>query len=101
MARALIDACRGAGSVLMYSSFERVRIRRLVEDVPELADELLELEGRLVALEPIVRNHVYHPGFGGSFSIKEVLPALVPELPYEALAVKDGKVASELLNRML
>ena len=101
IARALIEACRGAGSVLMYSSFERVRIRRLAEDVPELADELLELGGRLVDLEPIVRNHVYHPGFGGSFSLKEVLPALIAELSYDDLEVNDGQVASVLLNRML
>ena len=101
VARALVAACRGAGSVLMYTSFERVRIRKLAEDVPELADELRELDGRLVDLEPIVRNHVYHPDFGGSFSIKEILPALVPELSYDELEVNDGQVASALLHRML
>jgi hypothetical protein len=44
---------------------------------------------------------VYHPDFGGSFSIKEILPALVPELSYDELEVNDGQVASALLHRML
>ncbi len=101
IARALVAACRGAGSVLTYSSFERARIRTLAEHVPELSQDLRELDARLVDLEPIVRSHVYHPDFVGSFSIKEVLPALVPELSYDHLAVNDGQVASVLLNRML
>lgn len=101
IARALVAACRGARSVLTYSSFERARIRALAEAVPEVAAELRALEARLVDLEPIVRNHVYHPAFGGSFSIKDVLPALVPELSYDDLAVNDGQVASALLSRML
>jgi len=44
---------------------------------------------------------VYHPDFGGSFSIKDVLPALVPELSYRGLAINDGKWASAELYRLL
>ena len=54
-----------------------------------------------VDLAGVVRRHVYHPAFGGSFSLKDVLPALVPELTYDDLEVNDGGVASALLNRML
>ena len=36
----------------------------------------------------------YHPRFGGSFSIKRVLPALVPELGYDDLAIADGQTAA-------
>ncbi|HEU5260186.1 MAG TPA: DUF2779 domain-containing protein [Gemmatimonadales bacterium] len=101
IAAALVEACRGANAVLTYTGFERVQIRRLAAAVPALAAELQDLEGRLVDLAKIVREHVYHPAFGGSFSLKEVLPALVPELTYDDLAVNDGNVASALLNRML
>jgi hypothetical protein len=41
-------------------------------------------------LLPVVRNHVYHPRFGGSFSLKYVLPALVPDMTYEGMEVADG-----------
>jgi hypothetical protein len=48
-----------------------------------------------------VRNHIYHPDFGGSFSLKRVLPALVPELRYDALEIADGQAASLELGRLL
>jgi len=44
---------------------------------------------------------VYHPDFGGSFGLKSVLPALVPELSYDALAIADGATASLELERLL
>ena len=47
------------------------------------------------------RNHVYHPDFGGSFSLKSVLPALVPELRYDGMAIADGGTASLELERLL
>ena len=56
---------------------------------------------RLVDLLPIVRNHVYHPDFGGSFSLKRVLPALVPGASYDDLAIADGQAASLELARLL
>jgi hypothetical protein len=51
-------------------------------------------------LLPVIRNHIYHPKFAGSYSIKNVLPALVPELSCQGMAVADGQqagVAWELL----
>jgi len=101
IAAALLAACRDAKTVLMYTPFERTQIRKLAVAVPELRDQLLALDSRLVDLASIVRAHVYHPLFHGSFSIKDVLPALVPELCYDDLAVQDGQVASALLKRML
>jgi predicted Zn-dependent protease len=41
----------------------------------------------------VVRDHVYHPKFAGSYSIKNVLPALVPEMSYEGMAVSNGQDA--------
>jgi len=44
-------------------------------------------------LLPVVRNHVYHPKFAGSYSLKAVLPALVPEMTYEGMIVANGQDA--------
>lgn len=52
-------------------------------------------------VSPIVRDHVYHPDFGGSFSIKKVLPALVPGRGYDDLAIRDGGTASSKLEVLL
>jgi hypothetical protein len=49
---------------------------------------------RIVDLLPLIRDHVYDPEFHGSFSLKSVLPALVPELGYDDLETKDGGLAS-------
>jgi hypothetical protein len=51
------------------------------------------IQRRLWDLLPVIRNHVYHPAFRGSFSLKAVLPALVPEMTYESMEVANGQDA--------
>jgi predicted RecB family nuclease len=102
LAEALVAACGGAKKVVAYyASFERDCIRHLKAAVPRLARELERIEGRLVDLLPAVRNHVYHPDFGGSFSIKKTLPALVPGLSYGDLKIADGETATVELVRLM
>jgi len=101
LARALVEACRGAKQVLMYTSFERTQIDTLIRLVPDLASELEELKGRLFDLWRIVKAYVYHPDFQGSLGIKAVLPALVPDLGYDDLAIQEGMDASVEIARML
>jgi hypothetical protein len=97
----LLEATRPADRIVMYSSFERTRIRELGEWLPHLAPELKALEDKLVDLLPVIQQNVYHPRFAGSFSIKEVLNPLVPDLTYNDLAIVDGQVASVEIARLL
>jgi predicted RecB family nuclease len=101
LAERMIAATRNATHVVSFSAFEKTRIRGLQESVPELRDELLELEHKLIDLLPVLRDHVYHPGFHGSFSLKVVLPVMVPELTYDDLVIFDGMVASVEIARLL
>ena len=102
LAEALVEACAGSRKVVAYyASFERECIRQLREATPKLARELERIEKRLVDLLPTVRNHVYHPDFGGGFSIKKTLPALVPGLSYSDLKVQDGELATVELQRLM
>jgi Domain of unknown function(DUF2779) len=102
LAEHLVVACLGARTVVAYNApFERSCLEHLAIAVPRLGAQLRELAGRLVDLLPIVRGYVYHPRFGGSFSLKRVLPALVPELGYDGLAIGDGQTASLALVRLL
>jgi hypothetical protein len=48
-----------------------------------------------------VKDCVYHPGFNGSFSLKDILTPLVPELTYNDLVIVDGRVASVEIARLL
>ena len=102
LAEALVEACVGARKVVAYhATFERECIKQLREAVPRFAKELERIEKRLVDLLPAIRSHVYHPDFGGGFSIKKTLPALVPGLSYADLKVQDGEVATVELQRLM
>jgi predicted RecB family nuclease len=89
----LCDALGDCGSIVVYSSFESQRLSDLATWLPEYAERINAIQARLFDLLPVVREHVYHPGFAGSYSIKSVLPALVPEMTYEGMQVPNGKAA--------
>jgi Domain of unknown function(DUF2779) len=96
-ARALITGCGERGPVYVYNAgFETARIRELATRYPYLSTSLLAINARVVDLLPIARERYYHPSQQGSWSIKKVLPAVVPELRYDTLeGVQDGGMAME------
>jgi predicted RecB family nuclease len=79
-----------SGSIIVYSAFESQRLSELAAWMPEFAGPVKKIQRRLWDLLPVVRNHVYHPKFAGSYSIKNVLPALVPGMTYDGMEVADG-----------
>ena len=81
----------GEGAVIAWNAgFERRCLRLLAEAVPCHRDALLSLAERTVDLLPVAKNNYYHRDQRGSFSIKAVLPTLLPELDYRDLQVADG-----------
>src|SRR6266568_3626620 len=94
LAAAMVRATANADGVVMYTPFEKTRIRELQQAVPAL-------EAKLIDLHPVVKNCVYHPDFRGSFSLKYILTPLVPELTYDDLVIVDGRVASVEIARLL
>jgi len=101
-ARAILDACAGARVVTAYfAQFEQGCIRLVADACPELAPELRGIAEGIVDLLPIVRENVYHPEFFGKFSLKRVLPALVPELTYTGLVIAEGETAQVQLSRLI
>jgi hypothetical protein len=87
----LIETLGDKGLVFVYSNFENSVLNRLGEFYPELIPELEKIAERLVDLLPLARQHYYHPDMMGSWSIKDVLPTVVPELNYNDLdGVHDG-----------
>jgi predicted RecB family nuclease len=90
-----------SGSIIVYSSFESQRLSELAKWLPEFADRIDGVHTRLLDLLPVVREHVYHPAFAGSYSIKSVLPALVPDMSYEGMEVSNGLDAGLAWEMML
>jgi hypothetical protein len=101
-AQFLAESCVGARSIVVYNAgYEAECLRHLAKALPRLAPELADIERRLVDLLPLVRDYVYHPAFQGSFSLKRVLPAVVPELRYEGMDITEGRTASTQLAELL
>ena len=90
----LLDAVPSNGSVVAYSSYEVGVMRRLAQSFPQYEERLLELCDRVIDLLQLIRGNYYHPGFHGSFSLKSVVPALVPELAYDDLEIPEGLTAA-------
>jgi hypothetical protein len=80
------------GSVLVWNkTFEITRNKEMARMYPEYADFLLNLNERIYDLADSIKNGIYvHPDFHGSWSIKSVLPVLVPELSYENMTISKG-----------
>ena len=97
----LLDALGTEGSIAIYTSYETGVLKSLIEHFPQYAEELQSVIDRLVDLYAIIRRNYYHPKFYGSFSLKYVLPALVPEMSYKNLSIQDGMQASIDYLRMI
>ena len=100
-AEALIESLGETGSIVVYSAYEETLIRQLAETFPEFKSAFKSIVKRLWDLLPIIKGHYYHPAFHGSYSIKSVLPAVVPSLGYDDLAIQEGGQAAAEYYRMV
>jgi len=85
-----------SGSIFVWNQgFEMNRLREIARDCPEYSDQIDQVLERVVDLMvPFRRKHLYMPAMNGSYSLKAVLPALVPELSYSDLEIQEGGSAS-------
>jgi hypothetical protein len=90
-----------SGAIMAWSRFEEKVIRDMAELFPDLAERLIALAYRVVDLLEITANHVAHPNFQGSFSMKTVAPAVAPEVTYDDLDIADGGEASAAFYRIV
>jgi hypothetical protein len=98
----LIDVVGKLGPIVAYNAqFESQRLSDLANWMPEYAAQIAKIQARLWDLLPFVREHVYHPEFHGSFSLKAVLPALVHGFSYENMEVSHGGEAGLAWDQMV
>jgi hypothetical protein len=96
----LLTCLGNRGTVCVYSSYEKSRLRELATAFPAYKRRIDVVIGRLWDLLGIIRNHYYHPRFGPSFSIKAVLPALT-KLTYKDLTIHRGDEAALMYEQMI
>lgn len=87
---------RGVKSILVYNiGFERGKLNDLAVQFPNYEGPIRSIIERMDDLMiPFQKRYVYLPEMRGSYSIKVVLPALVPELSYKDLNIQEGGTAS-------
>ena len=101
-AKALCQIIGKKGSILAYSKgFEWRCLADLAQVLPRYRDQIEDIQARLWDPLPAIRAHVYHLEFRGSYSLKAVLPALVPGMTYEGMGVSDGAEAGLAWEKML
>ena len=90
----LCRAVEGVATIVVYNqSFESTRLADLASWLPEYASTIAGIKVKLFDLLPVIRRNVYHPDFEGSFSLKQVLPALLSQMAYAGMEVSNGEEA--------
>jgi len=91
------DAC-----VVVYNkSFEKGTLSSLKRWFPEHKERIANIINNLRDLMILFdKKVVYYWQLNGSYSLKNVLPALVPEMSYEGMEVNDGEMAANAYFQM-
>jgi predicted RecB family nuclease len=97
----LLEALGDGATIFTYTGYETSILKSLAVSIPSLEPRLPSLISRFKDLYAIIRRHYYNPLFHGSFSLKYVLPALVPSMSYEKLSIQEGSLASLEYMRMI
>jgi predicted RecB family nuclease len=89
------------GSIVAYNAtFEKNRLKDMKKRFPSESDFLEGLISRFVDLMVLFRPQsiYYLPEMKGSYSIKNVLPAIAPEFSYSDLEIGNGGEASSIFE---
>lgn len=98
----MLTALGEHGPIFAYkASFEIGRIKELAEAFPQIAKPLLAIVNRIIDLLPIARAHYYHQDMHGSWSLKNVIPTIAPDLRYDEMDVGDGGAAESAFREIL
>ncbi len=83
------------GTVFVWNkAFETGRNKEMMAIHPDHVDFLSNLNERIYDLGDFIKKGFYlHPDFFGSWSIKKVLPVMLPELSYEGMEIGKGDQA--------
>ena len=92
LSKALIDQIGKKGSVIAWNmSFEKKCNTILGVMAPEFKEFYEDMNARMADLMiPFSKGYYIDANFGGSASIKNVLPVLVPKLSYKELGIQEG-----------
>lgn len=93
---ALLNAIPENACIVSWNApFEGRIMKELAATFPDKMRALQKLiDNRIDLMAPYRSKQIYHWQFDGSYSIKAVLPALLPEFSYDELEIGDGATAA-------
>lgn len=102
MIQQMIQELGTTGSIITWNmTFEKMCIRKLIENFPTYENELQAIHDRIVDLMiPFKKKWIDIPACEGSASIKKVLPVFIPELSYETLDIQEGMYGSFVYSQL-
>jgi hypothetical protein len=91
------------GDIIVFNkAFESSRLSELAASYPEYAIPVGRIKSRMKDLMVLFQQRQYYvPEMKGSYSIKQVLPAMVPGFSYDNLAIGDGGSASMAFTSLI
>ncbi|MBI9037607.1 MAG: DUF2779 domain-containing protein [Bacteroidales bacterium] len=103
MIEQLIKEIGRHGDIVVYNrGFETARLNEIEASFPKYQTAIENMISRIVDLMiPFQQKLYYTPEMKGSYSIKKVLPALVPAFTYDDLEINNGGNASLAFANML
>ncbi|KKR06106.1 MAG: hypothetical protein UT34_C0001G0146 [candidate division WS6 bacterium GW2011_GWF2_39_15] len=95
IAKDITEKINGSGSILVWNKdFEKRCNRDMARIYPEYREKLYSINERIIDLGDIFSKQMYVDyRFKGSWSIKNILPVLVPDLDYKKMEISNGTLA--------
>ena len=99
----LLRDTEGDGDILVYNqALETSRLKEIAREFPKYANDIEERLTRIRDLMvPFRKKYYYKSEMKGSYSIKYVLPALVPNLSYEGLEIAEEGAAMNAFESLI
>jgi hypothetical protein len=96
----LFDGFKHGSMIAYHAGFEKRILRDLAKLYPETQLLFNSICNQTYDLLPICRNNFYNRDMHGLWSIKHVLPAIAPDLNYQALEIANGQMAQTAFVKM-
>lgn len=100
--KAFIEATEAPGQILVFNTIlEKGILFQLGKLYPKYAKSVKDRMQRMVDIEtPFKKDWYYHPKMNGAYSMKSILPALIDNMSYSNMNVKDGVDAMILYQQL-
>jgi len=101
ISKLLSEIPEGACVIAYVADFEKGVLNDLAEYFPEFKPRIRAItEGMVDLALPFQKRYLYDWRFKGSYSLKVILPVIVPDLSYAGMEIHDGGVAMQAYEKL-